>query len=99
MKIAVCGSNNASDKEIVKKAFEIGKEIATNNILLLTGAGDGYPYEAAKGAFSANGKVLIHAFSVSGPVRGNKITASTPLTARANFSPNSGMSVAAFWWS
>jgi len=58
MKIAVCGSNNASDNEVAKKAFEIGKEIANKNILLLTGAGNGYPYEAAKGAFSSNGKVF-----------------------------------------
>jgi hypothetical protein len=58
MKIAVCGSNNASDEEIAKKAFEIGKEIANNNSLLLTGAGNGFPYEAAKGAFSNNGRVF-----------------------------------------
>lgn len=58
MKIAVCGSNSLTNKEIAKKAFEIGKEIAKNNILLLTGAGNGYPYEAAKGAFPVNGKVL-----------------------------------------
>ena len=58
MKIAVCGSSNSLDKNIAKKAFEIGKEIAKNNILLLTGAGNGYPYEAAKGTFSNKGKVF-----------------------------------------
>ena len=58
MKIAVCGSSNNSDKEIAKKAFEIGRELAKNNVLVLTGAGNGYPYEAAKGAFSNNGKVF-----------------------------------------
>jgi len=58
MKIAVCGSNKGLDKEIAKKAFEIGKELANNNILVLTGAGNGYPYEAAKGAFSNDGKVF-----------------------------------------
>ena len=58
MKIAVCGSSNNSDKEIARKAFEIGKELAKNNVLVLTGAGNGYPYEAAKGAFSNNGKVF-----------------------------------------
>ncbi|MBI2650930.1 LOG family protein [Candidatus Woesearchaeota archaeon] len=58
MKIAVCGSSFAVDKDIAKKAFEIGKQLAKNNILLLTGAGNGYPYEAAKGAFSIGGKVL-----------------------------------------
>lgn len=58
MKIAVCGSNNAVNEEIAKKAFEIGKELAKNDAWVLTGAGNGYPYEAAKGAFSSNGKVL-----------------------------------------
>ena len=58
MKIAVCGSNSITDKGIAKKAFEIGREIAKNDILLLTGACYGYPYEAVKGAFSVNGKVF-----------------------------------------
>lgn len=58
MKIAVCGSSRPLDRETAKKAFEIGKELAEHNVLLLTGAGNGYPYEAAKGAFSANGKVF-----------------------------------------
>lgn len=58
MKIAVCGSSRALDKEIGKKAFELGLELAKNNILVLTGSGKGYPYEAVKGAFSANGKVF-----------------------------------------
>src|SRR3989338_598458 len=58
MKIAVCGSSLVTDKEIAKKAFEMGREIAKSNALLLTGAGKGYPYEAAKGAFSADGKVF-----------------------------------------
>ena len=58
MKIAVCGSSSNSDKETAKKAFEIGKELAKNSVLVLTGAGNGYPYEAAKGAFSADGSVF-----------------------------------------
>jgi len=58
MKISICGSSKAVDEGISKKAFEIGKEIAKNDVLLLTGAGKGYPYEAAKGAFSAGGKVF-----------------------------------------
>lgn len=58
MKIAVCGSGIITGKEIAKKAFEIGKELAEKNVLVLTGAGKGYPYEAAKGAFSSGGKVF-----------------------------------------
>lgn len=58
MKIAACSSSIMNDKETAKKAFAVGREIAKNNILLLTGAGKGYPYETAKGAFSVNGKVM-----------------------------------------
>ncbi len=58
MKIAVCGSSIITDKEIAKKAVEIGKELAKNDVLVLTGAGNGYPYEAAKGAFSNKGNVF-----------------------------------------
>ena len=58
MKIAVCGSSLVTDEKIAKKSFEIGKEIAENGVLLLTGAGRGYPYEAVKGANSVNGKVF-----------------------------------------
>ena len=59
MKISVCGaSESANDDEIKKKAFEIGKALAENDILVLTGATYGYPEAAAKGAFSNNGKVM-----------------------------------------
>lgn len=58
MKIAVCGSSKNSDKEISRRAFEIGKELAKNHVLVLTGAGNGYPHEAAKGAFSVDGDVF-----------------------------------------
>ena len=58
MKIAICGASlEPFDKEIVKKAYEIGKEIAINNHTLRFGGCWGYPYEAAKGAFESNGKV------------------------------------------
>lgn len=58
MKIAICGSSYASDLHVVKSAFDVGVELARNEVLVLTGAGHGYPLEAAKGAFSAQGKVL-----------------------------------------
>lgn len=58
MKIAVCGAGKDINEEILKKAFEIGKEIAKNKAILLTGAGLGYPLEAAKGAFLNNGEVI-----------------------------------------
>lgn len=58
MKIAVCGASLPPfDKGILKKAYEIGKEIADNKHILRFGGCHGYPYEAAKGAFQNNGKV------------------------------------------
>ena len=59
MKIAVCGASLPPvDKPVLKKAYEIGKEIAANNHILRFGGCLGYPYEAAKGAFENNGQVV-----------------------------------------
>ena len=59
MKIAVCGKSLPPfDKNILKKAYSVGKEIAINNHVLRFGGCWGYPYEAAKGAFDNNGKVI-----------------------------------------
>lgn len=59
MKIAVCGSAaKGNDEEVLKKAFEIGKEIAKNKITLVTGATVGYSLMAAKAAFSEQGEVI-----------------------------------------
>ena len=59
MKIAVCGASLPPfDKNILKKACEIGKEIASQNHTLRFGGCWGYPYEAAKGAFENNGKII-----------------------------------------
>lgn len=58
MKIGICGASKDLKDEILKKSFEIGKEIAKRNHILFMGAGKGYPLEAAKGAFQNNGKVI-----------------------------------------
>ena len=59
MKIAICGASLPPfDKIVLKKAYEIGKEIAFNKHTLRFGGCWGYPYEAAKGAFENNGKVI-----------------------------------------
>ena len=59
MKIAVCGASLPPfDKDVLKKAYEIGKEIAVNNRILRFGGCFGYPYEAAKGSFENKGKVI-----------------------------------------
>ena len=46
------------DKTILKKAHEIGKEIAINKYTLRFGGCHGYPHEAAKGAFENEGEVI-----------------------------------------
>ena len=59
MKIAVCGASLPPfDKNILKRAYEIGKEIAVNRNILRFGGCWGCPYEAAKGAFENNGKII-----------------------------------------
>lgn len=59
MKIAVCGASLPPfNKVILKKAYEIGKQIAVNNHTLRFGGCYGYPHEAAKGAFENNGEVI-----------------------------------------
>lgn len=59
MKIAICGASLPPfDKNILKKAYEVGKEIAASNHILRFGGCWGYPYEAAKGAFENRGKVI-----------------------------------------
>ncbi len=59
MQIAVCGASLPPfDKGIIKKAYEIGKEIAINKHILRFGGCWGYPYEAAKGSFGNKGKAI-----------------------------------------
>ena len=59
MKIAICGASLPPfDKSILSKAYEIGQEISQNSHILRFGGCWGCPYEAAKGAFENNGKVI-----------------------------------------
>ncbi len=59
MKIAICGASLPPfDRTILKKSYEIGKEVASNKNILRFGGCWGYPYEAAKGAFENKGKVI-----------------------------------------
>ena len=56
IKIGVIGSANSRySKESTKKAIEIGKYIALNNCILVSGATTGLSYEAAKSAIKHNG--------------------------------------------
>jgi len=58
MKIAICGSGTVFDESISEKAASIGRAIAENDHVVLTGACNGYPNEAAKAAFEIKGKVM-----------------------------------------
>ena len=59
MKIAICGQSLPPfDKDVLSKAYELGKEIAASKHTLRFGGCWGYPYEAAKGAFESNGEVI-----------------------------------------
>ena len=60
MKIAIIGSgrDHKINSEIAEKAKEIGREIARNNAIVVTGGCTGYPYAAVKGASELKGKSL-----------------------------------------
>lgn len=56
MKIAVCGLGSGHyKKDILKKSYEIGREIARQKCVLITGGCSGYPYEASKGTLKEKG--------------------------------------------
>lgn len=54
-KIGVYGSGKAEDENVIEKAKKIGRAIAENDCILITGACAGIPYEATKSAKEHNG--------------------------------------------
>lgn len=58
MRIAICGASTTVKPACLKLSYELGKAIAKAGIVLVMGAGCGYPLEAAKGSFHCNGKVI-----------------------------------------
>lgn len=46
--------------ETMKKAYDVGREIASQGHILLTGGCGGIPYEAARGASEGNGKTVAY---------------------------------------
>lgn len=58
LKIAVIGSGLGDKEEVLKKSREIGKEIAKNKCILVTGGCRGYPYAAVVGAKKEKGKTI-----------------------------------------
>ncbi len=60
VKIAVCGSAFGTDEDILNKAEAIGREIAKNKDILLTGGCKGYPYASLKGALLEGCRVIVY---------------------------------------
>lgn len=63
LKIGVMGSGlergeEPLSKKAMKLAYEVGREIARHNCILVNGACRGIPYEASRGAKSADGFVM-----------------------------------------
>ncbi len=60
LKIGIAGTGiiNEESKKAAEKAFQLGKLIVEKGHQLVTGAGLGLPYEAAKGAKSVGGKII-----------------------------------------
>src|SRR6185295_15719327 len=62
LKYKICVSGSAETKHCppgtIEKAMEIGRLIARNDMVLVTGATTGIPYYAAKGAKEAGGIVI-----------------------------------------
>lgn len=59
MKIALIGQSlEPFNSSIIKKAHEVGQEIARHNGILLSGGCWGYPYEAAMECFKAGGTTI-----------------------------------------
>jgi uncharacterized protein (TIGR00725 family) len=58
MKIGVYGSAAGVVDSVIPKAMEIGRQIALNGHIVVTGACTGLPYEAVKGARETGGKSI-----------------------------------------
>lgn len=61
MKIGIFGTTQAIDSKIIKKAKEIGKLIAINNHIVVTGGTNGYPHAVALSAIQTGGKAISYA--------------------------------------
>lgn len=65
MKIGIFGRTKADNKEIIRKAKEIGKIIALGGHTVVTGGTDGYPHIAALSAIEAGGEAVSYATGLS----------------------------------
>ncbi len=65
MKIGIFGRTKADNKKIISKAKEIGRIIASNNHVVVTGGTEGYPHVVALAAIQAGGKAVSYAIGLS----------------------------------
>lgn len=66
MKIGVFGKTKLDDNsEIISKAKEIGKYLATHGHTVVTGGVEGYPHIVAKSAIEAGGTAIAYAVGIS----------------------------------
>ncbi len=65
MKIGIFGRGKADNKEIIRKAKEIGKIIALGDHVVVTGGTAGYPHIVALSAIKAGGKAISYATGLS----------------------------------
>lgn len=57
--VAVCGAvSGANDFKVMKRAYDLGRELAANGFLVRTGGCGGYPSAAANGAYDFGGEVV-----------------------------------------
>ncbi len=57
-KIGVSGSMLGENPQLLKKAYDVGAEIASQNCILMYGACNGYPREAVRGSLDKGGVVV-----------------------------------------
>ncbi len=65
MKIGILGTRHARDKGIIKKAEEIGRIIASNGHIAITGGTEGYSHIVALSAIKAGGEAVAFATGLS----------------------------------
>lgn len=61
-KIGVFGSAVLGDKKNIKKAYELGDSLGRYNLIIITGAGTGTPYQIAKQAKRKNKEIELWGF-------------------------------------
>ncbi len=65
MKVGIFGRTEANSRETIKKAEEIGRILASQNHVVITGGTGGYPHIVATAALQDGGKSISYATGLS----------------------------------